>query len=123
MKNTLLFTFIGMTTIISAKANAIEILKFCQGNMPPYSFPSTDSEEAEGIWPTVLRTVFKENINIQINAVILPWKRCQMEVLHGQSDGFFMATYTEAQRIITCCQASIRCAFPTTTPVIIILRD
>ncbi len=74
---------------------AIETLRFCQGPMPPYVLPTDDSELATGIWPSVLFKVFEDNKNVRIKSFILPWKRCQKEVLKGNYDGFYMVTYSE----------------------------
>lgn len=89
----LLFILINNYMAIGA-----ETLSFCQGEMPPYIFSSQGSDQAKGIWPNVMQTVFEDNENIQVESIVLPWKRCQIEVLKGNYDGAFMFTHTEERQ-------------------------
>lgn len=79
--------------VFSFPAKAIETLKFCQGQMPPYVFSQQDTGSADGIWPTVFDRIFKEHENVSVKSFVLPWKRCQLEVIKGTFDGLFMATW------------------------------
>lgn len=75
-----------------------ETLRFCQGNMPPYVFKNQLTLQTEGIWPTVLEKIFSKQKNVEIQSFVLPWKRCQIEVLKGSYDGVFMFTATESRK-------------------------
>lgn len=77
-----------------AIAQEKETLRFCQGNMPPYVFKNQQTSQTEGIWPTVLEKVFLSNKNVEVKSFVMPWKRCQIEVLKGNYDGVFMLTAT-----------------------------
>jgi len=84
----------SLILILSLPVQAKQTLRFCQGEMPPYIFKQQGEKPVTGIWPTVFQEVFKHRADITIESVVLPWKRCQKEVLYGKSDGFYMATKT-----------------------------
>ncbi len=99
MKIKILFLLIFLSCISVTKGTAEPItllLAYEDKEQPPYYYGyGTKVPPKPGIAVDIVKQIEKKILNLKINLVRYPWKRCLFHLQKGEVDGIFKATYRQ----------------------------
>ena len=99
MINTLVLRLVSITVVLLVFAPQViadNIVHLTTKLWPSYQYNSEESGLLSGVSVNTIRCVFKQ-LERPVEFQLLPWKRAQVNVQRGISDGFFSASQNEGR--------------------------
>jgi len=82
-----------LTQSMASAQSAKNIIAVYAENYPPYSQGS--QQQVSGLLPSVIDSIFSENLGLQVTHLGLPWARAQKMIKEGDADVFFAVPTAE----------------------------